>query len=268
MKYNSDGRSDLRMRIGNLEEVKSTETTENLIQLIQSEETKHLSGIEKYQNWWHYYKWYVICGVILLGIACDLAVNALKLWQPIPDFQIAYVGETALPDNTINALENAFALLGEDLYLDLDFNRDGKIIVKINQYASNSLNPDSDAHYYETASEINLIGDISDGDSYFFLLENPDNFQQEHQLLANPDGSCPSKTDNSIAGKVLSWSDCSALSDMELGTYSTNLFGQNITGDNQELLSKLYIGRRCFYTEPVTDNAEQCSALWNVIATQ
>ncbi|MDE7185716.1 MAG: hypothetical protein K2O40_14935 [Lachnospiraceae bacterium] len=254
------------MRIGKLEyieTIENAETSENLIQLIQSEKHRHLSKSETWKNWWHYYKWYVLCSVILLGIACDLAGNALGLWRPAPDFQIAYVGKEPLPEDTVNALEHAFAALGEDW--DLDFNKDGKILVKINQYAS-CQSPDSDAPYYGTASEISLIGDISDCDSYFFLLENPDSFQREHQLLANPDGSCPDKADVSTAGKVLLWSDCPALSELELGSYSASLFGQRTAGDSQELLAAFYIGRRCFYTDAMTDNAQQCSALWELLS--
>ncbi len=253
------------MRIGNLEDMENIKTSENLIQLIQSEKHRHLTKWEKRKNWWYYYKWYVLCGVILLGIACDLVGNAMGLWKPTPDFQIAYIGESTLPKETVSALENAFATLGKDLNLDLDFNKDGKIIVKINQYTSNSQNPDSDAHYYETASEISLIGDISDCDSYFFLLENPDSFQQEHQLLANPDGSCPNNTDYSTTDKVLLWSDCSVLSKLELGSYSTSLLGQHTMGDSQELLAEFYLGRRCFYTDIVTDNVKQCSMFWKLL---
>lgn len=253
------------MRIGNLEDIEDTENSENLIQLIQSERHRHLSGTEKWKNWWYYYKWYVLCGIILTGIAISWLGNALGLWQPAPDFQIAYVGETALPEDTVNALESALAGLGEDLELDLDFNQDGKIIIKINQYPSNSQSPDSDAHYYETAAEISLIGDISDCDSYFFLLENPGAFQREHQLLANPDGSCPDKADDTTTDKVLLWSDCPVLSGLEFDSYSTNLSEQRTTAESQELLAGLFIGRRCFYNDTTTDNAEQCSALWELL---
>lgn len=247
------------MRIGKLEDIKNTENSENLINLIQSENHKNLSKAEKRKNWWYYYKWYVICGMILFGIACDLIGNALGLWQTSPDLQIAYVGETALPQNTITALENAFASMAGD------FNGDGKVIVQINQYAKDSQSIDPDAVYYKTASEITLIGDISDCESYFFLMDNPENFQKEHQLLARPDGSCPDETDDSIDDKVLLWTDCPALSELELGSYSVNVLGQYIDGNNQDLLSGLYIGRRCFYTDARTDNTEQCNALWDTL---
>lgn len=247
------------MRIGNIDDLEKTGSSDNLISIIQSEGCRKLSRTEKCRNWWHYYKWYVICGVVLFGIACDLVGNALGFWHPSPDIQIAYVGETPLPQDTVAALESAFASIGGD------FNGDGKVIVKINQYASSSQNADPDAVYYGTASEITLIGDISDCESYFFLMDDPERFQREQQLLASPDGSCPDKTDHSTDDKVLLWSDCPVLSGLELGSYSINILGENITGSNQELLSELYIGRRCFYTDAVTDNVEQCSALWDTL---
>ncbi|MDE7418285.1 MAG: hypothetical protein K2N44_18605 [Lachnospiraceae bacterium] len=250
------------MRIGNIDDLEKTGNSENLINIIQSEEYKKLSKSEKRKNWWYYYKWYVACGVILLGIACNIIGNALGLWRPSPDLQIAYVGEMTLPQDTVTALENAFVSIAGD------FNGDGKVIVQFNQYANNNQSTDADAVYYGTASEITLIGDISDCESYFFLMDNPDSFQRAHQLLACPDGRCPDKTDQSTDDKVILWSDCSILSELDLGTYSIDILGQSITGSNQELLSKLYLGRRCFYTDTRTDNAEQCSALWDTLTNK
>ncbi|MDE5932000.1 MAG: hypothetical protein K2H40_05885 [Lachnospiraceae bacterium] len=53
---------------------------------------------------------------------------------------------------------------------------------------------------------------------------------------------------------------------MELGSYTTIVLGETLTGSNQELLSALYLGRRCFYTDDRTDNVEKCSALWESLA--
>ena len=248
------------MRIGNIDDLEKTGRSDGLISIMRSEGYTKPGKSEKRKNWLCYHKWYVICGAVLIGIACELIGNALGLWRPSPDIQIAYVGETPLPQDTVAALEKAFASMGGD------FNGDGKIIVKINQYAGNSQSADPDAVYYGTASEIALIGDISDCESYLFLMDDPKRFQREQQLLAAPDGSCPDKADYSADDKVLLWSDCPALSGLELGAYSISLFGENMTGSNQELLSELYIGRRCFYTDAVTDNVEQCSALWDTLA--
>lgn len=211
------------------------------------------------KNWWHYHKWYVLCGILLLLILVDLIGNTFGWFKKTPDIQIAYIGETTLPDDTIKAIKEAFSFLAED------YNRDGEIIVQINQFISSTQNADPETAYYQQASEISLIGDINDCESYFFLLENPDDFQKKFQILAMPDGSCPSAFDISTENKVVQWESCSVLSKMDLGRYTATLSGQTVSGSNQEILSKLYLGRRCFYNEKHSSNAEQCSQLWDIL---
>lgn len=211
------------------------------------------------KNWWYYHKWYVIIGVILLGIAIDLIGNALGLFTKSPDLQIAYVGKAPLPQDTITALQQAFTSLAGD------YNHDGEVIVRINQYISDSNTTNADTAYYQYASEITLIGDISDCESYFFLLEDPQDFQRQYQLLACPDGGCPDEMDYSIEDKVIIWSDCSLFSEMELGSYTERYLTQTRTGDNSELLADLSLGRRCFYNDTVTDNLQECSDLWDML---
>lgn len=207
------------------------------------------------KNWWYYYKWYVIIGIILLFIVIRLIGGAFGLWEKEPDYQIAYVGKAELPQDTVNVIENAFASVSSD------FNGDGEIIVHVNQYVINT------SESSETfGADVPLIGDIDDCDSYFFLMDDPDYFQREYHLLAAPDGGCPDETDYSTEDKVISWADCSAFSDIEPGTFTDTLLGQEISGDNQDILSGLYIGRRCFYNDETVPFFEQCDALWDFLA--
>ena len=250
------------MRIGNLDDPSQSE---DLVKLIQAESSEKLTGTKKWKNWWHYYKWYVICGIVLLGIACDLIGNALGLWQKSPDFEIAYVGQTALPQDTAAALEEAFAQIGAGFDLSsplslsgADFNEDGEVIIRLNQYPYDFSYAETEAFYYEYSSEITLIGDISDCESYFFLLDDPDGFQKEYRLLTAADGSCPDEADDSTADKVIRWSDCPALAEI------TSIVEAQVPG-SRELLSDLYIGRRCFYDDNRSDNADKCSALWDLL---
>lgn len=248
------------MRIGNLDDINHSKSEENLDEaerISAPELSEKQKKFKKWKNWWYYHKWYVLCAAILLGIAINIIGNFLGLWTKSPDFQIAYIGKAELPQDTVAALEQAFASIASD------FNKDGEVIVQINQYIDGIQSSDTETAYYEYASEISLIGDISGCESYFFLMDDPDHFQQEFQLLASPDGSCPNDTDYSTTDKVIAWSDCPALSEQELGTYSTIIMGEPVSGNNQDLLSGLYLGRRCFFTDDITDNAEQCSVLWN-----
>ena len=50
------------------------------------------------KNWWYYYKWYVICGAILILILINLIGNAFGWFKKAPDIQIAYIGKTKLPE--------------------------------------------------------------------------------------------------------------------------------------------------------------------------
>lgn len=196
------------------------------------------------KNWWYYHKWYVVIGAVLLGVAINLIVNALGLFTKAPDLQIAYVGKTPLSQDAISTLQQVFTSLAGD------YNHDGEVIVRINQYFNDSNTTDVDTAYYQYASEITLIGDISGCESYFFLMEDPQDFQRQYQILALPDGSCPDDTDYSIEDKVIIWSDCPLLSEMEVGS---------------EHFADLFLGRRCFYTDAVTDNLQECSALWDML---
>ncbi len=250
------------MRIGNTDESNQTGRSDGLVRLLQTENRKPLTASQKARNWWHYRKWYVIIGAILLLIVGSLAGNALGLLKPSPDLQIAYVGKKALPQDTVTALQKLFTALSDD------YNADGKILVQINQYIRDEQTTDVETSYYQYASEITLVGDISDCESYFFLLDDPQNFQQEYQLLASPDGNCPGQADYSTEDKVIRWADCPLLSEAEMGGYTETIAGKKVTGSNQELLGNLYLGRRCFYTDKTTDNLEACNTLWNTLSAR
>lgn len=245
------------MRIGKMDD---SHHTDGLAELIEASSPDQMTKEQKIKNWWHYYKWYVIIGVILCAALIHLAGSSLGLFTKSPDLQIAYVGAQMLPEDTVTALEQVFASLIED------FNKDGKVIVQLNQYTGNANAEDVEASYYQYASEITLVGDISSCESYLFLLEDPQRFQREYQILAEPDGSCPGDADYSADGKVIRWADCPLLSSADLGSYRILAAGQEITGSNQEFLSGLYLGRRCFYNEKTTDNREACDSLWQLLS--
>lgn len=247
------------MRIGDLDELNKSASSDNLISLLNPENQHSLTGTQKMKNWWHYHKWYVIIGAGLLAITCNLIGNALGIFTKSPDLQIAYVGKTALPQDTVSAIRQVFTALAGD------YNKDGEIIVQINQYISDSRNTDAETAQYQYASEITLMADISEGESYFFLMDEPQSFQQEYQILAAPDGSCPAQADYSTADKTILWAKCPILSGAETGSYTETIAGQTITGSNQEVLASLYLGRRCFYSDKVSDHIEECRALWETL---
>ena len=220
---------------------------------VQPRERRELTPAEKRKNWWHYHKWHVIIGVILLGICVDLVLHALGVGQIKPDYQVAYVGTNALPDDTAAAIENAFAALGEDL------NGDGRVVVKLVQYASAG---GADAGVL-TSTEVALMADLMECESYFFLLENPEEFQIAYHSLCRLDGSLPEDGDYSAEGTYLAWEQCPVLAGTELGGYSFEVMGKTVTGSSDELAAGLYLARRGFWTEKDAQHPEESERLWD-----
>ncbi len=217
------------------------------------ETPRELTRKEKWQNWWYYYKWYIAVGLLLAVCLASIVKNALC--QTAPDYQIAYVGAVTLPDDTVSALEENLAALGEDL------NGDGSVMVRLIQYPfSASAEPSATA-----SSEVRLMADIMACESYFFLLEDPEEFQKTYHSLCRIDGTLPEGEEPSAEGTYLKWEQCPVLSGLELGQYSYSLMGETVTGDSRELVSRLSIARRGFWTEKTAPYPEGCEALWEKI---
>lgn len=220
---------------------------------VKPDEPVTLTSAEKRKNWWHYHKWHVFLGIVLLVSLASIGWHAMGFGETLPDYRIAYVGTNPLPDDTVSAIENVFASLGEDL------NGDKKVSVLLTQYAGGE---DAEAVY---AANMSLMGDLLECQSYFFLLEDPERFQEEYHSLCRLDGSLPADYDNSINETCLAWNQCPVLTAKDLGAYSYSLLGETFTGDNNSLIEPLFLGRRGFWTEKTTEYPEGCEALWKRI---
>ena len=207
---------------------------------------------QRRQNWWHYHKWYVVLGAAAVLMAGNLVWHTAT--QVRPDYQIAYVGGVPLPDTETAAWEDRLSTLGTDC------NGDGKVIIKINQYVTPQNTDDA---LYAYASNVKLMADLDSCESYFFLLEDPDQFQREYHTLRRLDGTLPEEEEDSAEGTYLAWADCPVLAALELGEYSYGLMDSAMTGSNQELLSPLCLARRGFWTEKASAYTEGCDELWN-----
>lgn len=219
---------------------------------VKPREKKELTPAERRKNWWYYHKWHLVIGIVLVLAGVSLLRQMLGVGRVKPDFQLAYVGTYALPDDTVAALEESLSALGADQ------NGDGQVVAAVRQYPL--YNPDAQA---AAAAQIQLMADLNQGDSTFFLLEDPERFQQNFHILCRLDGSLPEEGDNSIEGVCLPWEQCPVLAGMELGEYSYSLMGETFSGSNSELVSGLYLARRGFWTEESAPYPEGCKALWN-----
>lgn len=226
---------------------------------VQPDKPVELTAKERRANWWYYHKWHVVLGVILFLALADIGAHVLGIGKVRPDYQIAYVGSADLPEDTVTALETALAELGTDC------NGDGRVIVQLNQYASAAGSGDSDAAMYAYAASTALMADLESCDSYFFLLEDPDAFQRNYQILRRLDGSLPDEYDRDYESCYLLWTDCPVLAALPLGGYSETVLTQEISGDSQTLLSGLSLARRGFWTDKAAKYSSECDILWDAL---
>lgn len=220
---------------------------------VKPEEKRELTPKEKWKNWWYYHKWHVVIGLIALLCVAGLIRDIVSNRNNQPDFQVAYISATSLPDDTAAALESALAELGEDL------NGDGQVLVQVNQY---TFSLDSMDYSSVIAGSTLLMADMSNSDSIFFLMEDPEVFQEQYQILSYSDGVYPEEGEEITAPLWYAWSDCPTLTGLDLGSYTLDYTMEEITGDSQVLLSGLYIGRRGFPDEADAEYVKGCNTFW------
>lgn len=199
---------------------------------------------ERFINWFHYNKLWIVVWVVMLSVIGSMIWNVLGIGQIKPDYIFAYVGDNQLPEECTAALETELASLGEDV------NGDGRVTVEFRQYATNRNGDAETAMYYNYASDVALVADITAGESYFFIVERPADVQVSYQIFAKADGTPPEEKDVEVDDKVFRWGDCPVLAGLAV---------------DQEPLGGLYIGRRCFYNEKQAEDQEANDALWQVI---
>ena len=213
---------------------------------------------EKLLNWLHYHKIQLAAGALVLGVAGSMLWNVLGIGQIKPDYRFSYIGSRELAKETVSTLENALASFGDDL------NGDGRVAVSITQHiTADPTNTDNMMYGY--AADMTVLADITEGESTFFILEDPVSFQLSFQILSHPDGSIPAEDDFTALDKVFLWKDCPALSSLELGMYEDNYLDLTETGEIQDLLSGLYLGRRYFYDPSQQKYPEADDALWRAM---
>lgn len=216
-----------------------------------------LTPKQRRANWWYYHKWFVLLGTAVVVTVIYLLARGLGLWEVKPDYQVAYVGASALPEDTVAALETALAELGTDC------NADGRVVVRLNQYVMGGSSGEGGMYAY--AGSAQLMADLDSCDSYFFLLEDPETFQKNYQVLRRLDGVLPADTDRDYKSCYLPWEACPTLRELSLGGYTETLLGQEMRGDSQEWLSKLSIARRGFWTDKTSRYPGSCDSLWDVL---
>ena len=226
-------------------------------------EKKELTPQEKRRNWWDYHKWHVVIAIVCLILAADLASDVLRNARNQPDYTIAYVGYTDLPDGIVRALETAIAGKGEDL------NGNGRVqveLVKYQLYDSNAqVNPalrEQNAERGYSASVL-LTLNIETVESMIFLLEDPERFGSTYPILCHADGALPEE--GSDAPLYYLWKDCPVLAGLELGTFEIAVTGGSAMGDCQSALANIAVARRGLWDDDAGEETDGAIRLWEIL---
>lgn len=230
---------------------------------------------EKANNFWYYNKWFILGGILLAVIVAFFIHDLVS--RVDPDYQIAVLSETTLPDDALTALENALSPLADDR------NGDGKTVVAVVQYnvsataasdstsgadaaqstpqsAVSAASADSSAAsaasgalsavqdpYAQMANDTKLIVDAQSGESMLFLTDNAAAYQTIYQMFAYNDGTdAPAAPPYDTAQLGKAWQDCPVLANLALGTW-TDYAGAS--HDVQPLLENFVLVRRVKSTD-------------------
>ena len=194
---------------------------------------------QKAANWWHYHKWWILAGILLLAALADIGLNALGVGRTEPDYQLAYVASVPLGDETLGALEAAFSVMGEDL------NGDGRSVFTVHSYVDMADSPDNDQPGYAYAANVKLMADLEACESYFFICDDAEKLHISYDVLARADGAIAGPNDPVDA---YPWQDLPSLRALEIP---------------QEETDGLFFARRGFWGDRVCRYRDACDELWN-----
>ena len=232
---------------------------------------------EKAANWWHYHWMAVVVAVLVVVFGVWIIKDTV--FQTRPDVQVAYVGTSDLPTDTVTALQDALTPFCSDLNGDGTADEvDAQILNDIlegGSYEGDSYTVDFDAAnestdaYYQMAGVTRLSAELSSGGkTYIFLLEDPEGFEAQTGALQYLDGTVPDDpetTDADWREMVYRWTDCPVLTGLDLGSYEGLTLMDDVTGTNQSVLAHLYVGRRGVWDEKQVPTYEGCAELWDTL---
>lgn len=172
---------------------------------------------------------------------------------------MAVVAPYYLPEDTVNALQDALAAYGEDR------NGDGKVVVTLNVYTldySDTETQTESAAYLTMAGTTKLAADVQGGLSSVFLLWDPAGFEESTGSLRYLDGTLPAAdSDEDWWNMVYKWDDCPVLAGLDLGDYGPDTT-QSRSGSSQEYMSRFYVGMRGAWNSGTADNLAGGEEFW------
>ena len=120
---------------------------------------------EKRQNFWYYYKWYFVVGIIVAILLFSLIRSIVT--QVDPDYEIAFMTQETYPEQLTDQLADYIEQYGEDL------NGDGKVVVQMNCYQLyTGSSADQQDYNMVMAGSVKFTADTMMGSSMIFITDD------------------------------------------------------------------------------------------------
>lgn len=198
----------------------------------------NLTSKQRRDNWWRYHWLHVLIAVLaaitVIGIAWE------RLSREESDGGAAIVARYTITPEEASALQSVLEAAG------LDENGDGEVHISVSDiqidYTSTGL--DDAALRQMTANVDKLHADFYTGASGLFILDDPKNFQANHEALRYLNGTEPAEGAVDWENMVRPWSDSPALAGLTFRNLDT---------------ASLWLGRR------IGESFEGEDALWNAL---
>ena len=122
---------------------------------------------EKWKTWWWYHKVHLLIAAVAVAIVLYSVLPVLL--TPKPDYGVAVITNTRLPDETYDALKERIREAADDR------NGDGEVRIELNWYLPDLSGETEGTQNYQEASRLDadLVGKVSD----LFLIEDMQGFR-------------------------------------------------------------------------------------------
>lgn len=228
------------------------------------EEKVELTPKQKRQNFWYYYKWPILIGVIVTAVAAWFIYDLVT--KVSPDYNVSFITKEAYPTQITERLQKALEERAEDL------NGDGQVVVTVNQYTQYD-DTESGAMVdpnMQMANQTRMMADFSSAESMIFILDE-DTLKgymlSGDQLFLYKDGTQPPENATDVENVGYLWSELPFFTGLDLTFSATDADGNSQTYDLQQDMENLHICLRAKIgsagEEKKQDYYEACQRLFD-----
>ena len=207
-----------------------------------------LTPKEKWQNFWFYYKWHVVVGVVVLLLVIFMVRDFVSRVEP--DLQMSFITSQSLPQAMLDNMSQQL----EDAGMVPDINGDGESVLQINLYQLSTDGEESVDYANQMAGTVKLSTDLQVGDSVVFLTDDLESVNEWSGGFSAEEGA-----------QWVDWQDAPGLANLDL-TYEDSYTGQTV--DISELLEGFVVARRGYSgqeKEEVLEKAAQGDAFFEAL---